>query len=107
VPPTDLRELADAALNPRGDVTPDGVLSISEAVTIVYREGRNKLAHGEVPGLFEDLSNPRVIGDDLLCGLFDVTTTELGKLIASGDKIFTVPEKHAYRALMEKLRKRV
>ncbi|WP_254906048.1 hypothetical protein [Paraburkholderia youngii] len=102
-----ITEFAQTALNPRGDAVSDQHRSISDAVTTVYREGRNKLAHGETPGLFEDLSGTRATGDVLLSALFDVTTTELGSLVADGDPILDVPEKHAYRAFLAKMQKRV
>ena len=57
---------AEAALNPKGQPTPPRSLSIADAVTRVYRAGRNKLAHGEMTGLLEDLWEPRAIGDQLL-----------------------------------------
>lgn len=43
---------------------------------MVYREGRNKLAHGEMSGLLEDLAETRAIGDALLVNLFDAITVE-------------------------------
>lgn len=99
-------EFANAALNPKEELAPTGSMSIDEAVTTIYREGRNKLAHGETPGLLEDLSRPRVIGDVLLMSLFDVVTVELAEIIANRPQILTVDEKHAYRAMQDRLRQR-
>ena len=98
---------ANAALNPKNEVTPHGSLSIDNAVSKVYREGRNKLAHGEVAGLFEDLSEIRTIGDNLLVALFDVLTFELANVIDDPNcKILAVPEDHAFRALEARLKGR-
>ncbi len=101
-----MTEFTEAALNPKGEPTPAGILSIEDAVTTVYREGRNKLAHGEVPGLFEDLAETRAIGDALLMNLFDVVTLELAEVIANGSPILKVGEKHAYRGFLDRLRQR-
>lgn len=95
---TEMVKFAKAALNPQGEPTPTGTLTIEDAVTIVYRERRNKLAHGEMPGLLEDLSEPRVTGDSLLVHLFDATTIELADIVANRPEILEIPEKHAYRA---------
>ncbi len=73
----------------------------------VYREGRNKLAHGEMAGLFEDVSEIRMIGDAFLANLFDAVTFELAAIIDQRPAILTVPEDHAYRALKERLKQRV
>jgi hypothetical protein len=43
---TAMTNFAEAALNPKVELTSAGSLSIAAAVTMVYREGRNKLAHG-------------------------------------------------------------
>lgn len=99
-------EFAEAALNPQREPIPEGALSIEEAVTIVYREGRNKLAHGEMSGLLEDLTKPRIVGDALLVELFGVVTTALAGVIVSRPKILEVDEKHAYRAFKERLLQR-
>lgn len=97
---------AEAALNPKAQPTPLGSLSIADAVTKVYREGRNKLAHGEMTGLLEDISETRAIGDALLVQLFDAFTLELSEVITSRQEIFLLNEKHAYRAFEERLRQR-
>lgn len=97
---------AEAALNPKGEPTPPSSLSIADAVTKVYREGRNKLAHGEMAGLLEDLSEIRAVGDALLVNLFDALTLELAAIIDQRPTILGVSEKHAYRALEERLKQR-
>jgi len=103
---TDLTNFAMAALNPNGEPTPAGSLSIADAVTMVYREGRNKLAHGEMSGLLEDLGETRAIGDALLVNLFDAVTIELANIIASRSEILTLDENNAYRAFQVRLRQR-
>jgi len=103
------REMIDfavAALNPTSKPALPDALSVEDAVTNVYREGRNKLVHGETPGLFEDLADTRAIGDALLVNLFDVVTVELANVISSGSAILTVGEKHAYRAFLTRLGQR-
>lgn len=102
----EMTTFAEAALNPKGEATPPGSLSIADAVNKVYREGRNKLAHGEMPGLFEYLSETRAVGDALLVNLFDVVTFELAAIIDQRPAILDVPEAHAYRALEERLKQR-
>jgi hypothetical protein len=97
---------AEAALNPKGEPTPSGSLSIADAVKKVYCEGRNKLAHGEMAGLLEDLSKTRAIGDVLLVGLFNTFTLELAEVIAERPIIFTLDEKNAYRAFQTRLKQR-
>ncbi len=97
-------EFSEAALNHKGD--PTLTVNIEDAVTTVYREGRNKLAHGEMPGLFEDLAETRAIGDALLVHLFDVVTPELAEVIAKGSPILKVEEEHAYRGFLTRLRQR-
>jgi hypothetical protein len=103
---TTMTNFAEAALNPKGQPTPAGSLSIADAVTVVYREGRNKLAHGEMSGLLEDLAKTRTIGDALLVNLFDAVTPELANIIANRPQILALDEKHAYRAFQERLRQR-
>ena len=103
---TEMTKFAQAALNPNGDPTPPGSISVTDAVNRVYREGRNKLAHGEMAGLFEDLSEIRTIGDSLLANLFDAVTFALAAIIDQLPATFTVPEQHAYRVLEERLKKR-
>lgn len=101
-----MTKFAEAALNPKGEATPPGSLSIADAVTKVYQEGRNKLAHGEMAGLFEDLSVPRSVGDDLLVSLLDAVTFELAAVIDQRPEILTLNENNAYRALEARLKQR-
>jgi hypothetical protein len=101
-----MTEFAEAALNPKAHPTPPGAPSIADAVTRVYCEGRNKIAHGETPGLFEDLTEARAIGDDLLAMLFDAFTNELADVIQNRPQILKLPEKNAYRALIARLKNR-
>lgn len=97
---------AEAALNPKGQLAPPGSLSIADAVTKVYREGRNKLSHGELSGLLEDLSETRAVGDTLLVNLFDAVTFEIAAVIDQRPEILTLGEKHAYRVLQARLKQR-
>ncbi|MFX7731951.1 hypothetical protein ABTK10_20690, partial [Acinetobacter baumannii] len=83
-------------LNPQAKPVPPGHLTIEDAVTKVYREGRNKIAHGETAGLFEDLSEIRSVGDSLLLALLDAVTVELAAIIDQRPEILAVPEEHAY-----------
>lgn len=99
-------EFAKAALNPKGNPTPIGALSVEDAVTRLYVEGRNKLAHGETPGLLEDLSELRAIGDNLLAQLFDVITIELADIIRNKPQYMTVSKEHAFRGLRTRLEQR-
>ncbi|TPI60973.1 hypothetical protein FJ420_31040 [Mesorhizobium sp. B3-1-3] len=92
---------AQAALNPKAE--PAFNEAVATAVHRVYREGRNKLAHGESSGLFEDLAEIRSIGDTLLVSLFDVATLELAKALEQRPQVFEVDEKAAYRALLARL----
>lgn len=103
---TEMTTFAELALNPEGKPIPAGHIGIGEAVNRVYREGRNKLAHGETAGLFEDLSEIRGVGDALLVNLFDVVTLELAAIIDDKPHILSVPEEHAYRALQARLKSR-
>jgi hypothetical protein len=100
-------DFAEAALNPKSEPTPAGVVSVKDAVSQVYREGRNKLAHGEESGLFEDLTRTRAIGDNLLTLLLNEVTPEIAEIIANRPQVLTVPEEHAYRALVVRLQSRV
>lgn len=103
---TEMVKFAEAALNPKGYPTPAGALSVADAVNRLYVEGRNKLAHGETPGLLEDLSELRAIGDDHLAKLFDVITIELADFIRNKPQYLTVSEDHAFRALKARLEQR-
>jgi hypothetical protein len=97
---------AEVALNPKKLPNPPNSLSVSQAVNRVDREGRHKLAHGEAPGLFEDLAELRSIGDDLLAQLFDVVTVELAEALKVRKKWFQVDEKAAYKAFKIRLEQR-
>lgn len=101
---TEMTKFAEAALNPKGEPTPVDELSIGKAVETVYVGGRNKLAHGEMPGLFEDLTGPRTIGDQLLVYLFDVCTLKLAAAVKDRPRFFIVDEKAAYIAFTAYLR---
>ena len=103
-----ITEFAEAALAPReaGELH-DGALTVAEAVKMVYVEGRSKLAHGETPGLLEDFSERRRVGDFLLANLFYVVTLVLAEIIADErSRVLGVRKQHAYRGLKERLRRR-
>lgn len=102
----DIIAFAEVALNPKKEATPVGVLSVAEAVTRVYMEGRNKLAHGETSGLLEDLEDVRRIGDNLLLHLLDAVTFELAEVLASRPQYLELDEKQAYRAFYVRLEQR-
>lgn len=102
-----LTRFAEAALNPRAEPVPAGSLTIADAVGTVYREGRNKLVHGEEPGLLEDLAEARATGDTLLAYLFDAVTLELASVVASRPEILTLNERNAYRCLEGRLKQRL
>lgn len=90
---------AEAALNPHERPTPVGTLSVRDAVLKVYQEGRNKLAHGEEPGLLEDRGETRAIGDNLVCSMMNVVTLVLDGTITDKPEILSIKEEHAYRLL--------
>ncbi len=98
---------AEAALNPKREPTPAGGLSVRDAVLRVYQEGRNKLAHGEEPGLLEDRSETRAIGDNLVSAMMNVVTLNLDETITHKPQILSIPEDHAYRLLCIRLRNQV
>jgi hypothetical protein len=100
---SDMTSFAETALNPEGETVPEGVLTVDVAVHKVYREGRNKLAHGEMSGLLEDLAEPRAIGEALLPALFDVVTPVLADLLQNEPNLLMLDEKRAYRLLEAKL----
>lgn len=99
----EMTSFAATALKPDGETVPDGVLTVDAAVNKVYREGRNKLAHGEMSGLLEDLAEPRSVGDALLSALFDVVTPVLADLLQKEPNLSKLDEKRAYRLLGAKL----
>ena len=103
-----ITEFAEAALTPReAGESHDSALTVAKAVKMVYVEGRSKLAHGETPGLLEDFSEPRKVGDFLLANLFYVVTLVLADIIADEDScVLGVSKKHAYRCLKERMRRR-
>uniref|UniRef100_E6VPH6 Apea-like HEPN domain-containing protein n=1 Tax=Rhodopseudomonas palustris (strain DX-1) TaxID=652103 RepID=E6VPH6_RHOPX len=103
---TAITSFAEAALNPKQETTPAGMLSVAKAVSRVYREGRNKLAHGETAGLFEDLSETRAIGDALLVSLFDAVTLALAETIDNRPDVFELDEQIAFRFIETKLKQR-
>ena len=92
-------EFAEAALEPAD------VLSVAEAVEIVYEKGRNQLTHGKMPGVLEDFSMPRRVGDALLASLFYAVTLALAEFVANEEPpLLEFGKKNAYRALMARLR---
>ncbi len=97
---------AEAALNPQNTPPEPKAVTIKDAVRKVYAEGRNKLAHGEMPGLLADLAETRNLGDVLMCALFDVVTTEVAAMIDAGSPALKLAEEHAYRVLVARLHKR-
>ncbi len=97
---------AETALKPGGEAVPEGALTVDAAVHKVYREGRNKLAHGEMSGLLEDLAEPRAVGEALLSALFDVVTPVLADLLQNEPNFPNLDEKRAYRLLEAKLASR-
>lgn len=101
-----IADFAEAALNPKAQPTPPGRLSVRQAVERVYAEGRNKLAHGEQPGLFEDQSDTRKIGDTLTSLLLNEVTPALADVLKTRPQFLQVPEKHAYKAFQQWLASR-
>ena len=102
-----ITEFAEAALAPReAGETHDDALTVAKAVEMVYVEGRSKLAHGEAPGLLEDFSELRKVGDSLLANLFYVVTLALAE-IATDKKspVLGLRKQHAFRFLKERLRR--
>ena len=101
-------EFAEAALAPREAGEPHaGALSIADAVKMVYVKGRSNLAHGDTPGLLEDFSEPRRVGDFLLTNLFYVVTLALAEIVADEESpVLGLEKKHAHRCFKERLRTR-
>lgn len=99
----DMTRFAESALKPVSGTVPAGAVTVDTAVQQVYREGRNKLAHGEMPGLLEDLAEPRTVGDALLSALFDAVTPVLADLLQNEPNFKILEEKHAFRLLEAKL----
>jgi hypothetical protein len=90
---------AKAALDPKRSAKPAGALGVGDAVLLVYKEGRNKLAHGEEPGLFEDRSQTRAIGDNLVSSMLNAVTIVLDQTIFAKPAILEIGEGPAYRLL--------
>lgn len=65
--------------------SPD-TLTAKDVVHRVYREGRNKLAHGEEPGLLEDLSQTRGLGDGLIVALVRRVTPIIAEFLAPNSR---------------------
>ncbi len=101
----DMTSFSKTALKPEGETVPEGALTVDAAVHKVYREGRNKLAHGEMSGLLEDLTEPRAIGEALLSALFNVVTPALADLLQNESKLPELDETNAFRLLAAKLAK--
>lgn len=101
-----ITSFAEAVFNPKSEATPPGTLSVAKAVSRVYREGRNKLAHGETAGLFEDLSETRAIGDALLVNLFDAVTLALADIVDNRPDVLELDEQIAFRFIETKLKQR-
>lgn len=99
-----MKEFADAALDPKG-ANPNPQ-AIADAVNRIYSEGRNKLAHGEVSGLFEDQVKTRKLGDALLSELLNEVTPALAEVMKTRPNFLTVAEDHAYRAFISYLKAR-
>ena len=102
-----ITQFAEAALAPtEAGETHDGALTVGKAVEMVYVEGRNKLAHGETPGLLEDFSERRRVGDSLLANLFYVVTLALAEIVADQESpVLGLRKQHAFRFLKERLRR--
>jgi hypothetical protein len=100
---SDMTSFAETALKPEGETVSEGSLTVDAAVHKVYREGRNKLTHGEMSGLLEDLSEPRAVGEALLSALFDVVTPVLADLLLNEPNLPKLDENRAYRLLEAKL----
>lgn len=99
-------KFAEAALRPKAQVTAPGRLSVKQAVEKVYAEGRNKLAHGEEPGLFQDQSETRLIGDTLMTLLLIELTEALADVLKNRPQFLRVFGKNGYRVLMARLASR-
>lgn len=103
-----ITEFVETALAPAEDSEPrDDALSVDAVVKMVYDKGRSNLAHGDTPGLLEDFSEPRRVGDFLLANLFYVVTLALAEIISDErSRVLEVRKQHAYRGLKERLRRR-
>ena len=103
-----ITKFAAAAFAPKEVGEPKaGALSVADAVTMVYAKGRSNLAHGDTPGLLEDFSEPRRVGDFLLTGLFYVVTPALAEIVADEESpVLGLGKKPAHRWLEERLREK-
>ncbi|NTH16650.1 hypothetical protein G6L99_31550 [Agrobacterium rhizogenes] len=99
-----MKEFADAALNSKG-LNPNPQ-AVADVVNRIYSEGRNKLAHGEVPGLFEDQAEARKLGDVLLSGLLNEVTPALAEVMKTRGDFLKISTEHAYRAFISFLKNR-
>ena len=100
----EIRNFVKAALLPNESVKPPReTMSLDDAVEIVYGDGRSILAHGGSPGLLEDFSEPRRIGDVLLVALFYPVTLEVAQLIEERRDALNISRKNAFRFLKNRL----
>ena len=101
-------EFVEAAFGPQeADESRNGARSVAQAVERVYIDGRNSLVHGNTPGLLEDFSELRRIGDALLANLFHVVTPALAEILAGKDsRVLGLERKHAHRCFKERLQTR-
>ena len=107
--PREIAAFTMAVLEPRSEsegAEPGVADWIADAVGTVYEKGRSGLAHGGIPGVLEDLTRARGVGDVLLVNLFDAVTLDLAEMVEKEDRVFEVPEQHAYRLLRKRLQKR-
>lgn len=99
-----MTEFAEAVLRPDAVPATESGLTVKEAVRRVYAEGRNKLAHGEEPGLLEDQQEARRISDMLVSLLLNEFTPVLAELIKAKHRMLSLDEKRFYRALIAHMR---
>ena len=104
----EITKFAEAALAQKeASESHEGAPAIAKAVKMLYEDGRSKLAHGGAPGLLEDFSKLRKVGDSLLAKLFCVVTPVLAEIIVDEDsRVLKVKKRHAYCYLKERLRRR-
>ena len=108
--PKEIVAFATAALDPGSEsegAESDVADWIKNAVGKVYERGRSGLAHGGIPGVLEDLTQERWVGDVLLMNLFEAVTLEVAEMLEKKGRDLQVPEKHAYRLLRMRLEARV
>ena len=101
-----ITNFVEAALKPREneeEITEDK-MSVAKAVKEVYLEGRSKLLHGNRPGVLEDFSEARGVGDFLLVHLFDRVTAAIVMLLIDGSsKMLKRKNKELFRLLKGQL----